>query len=71
MSKAQMSIRMPYSMMTQLNDYAQYTGISKTEIVVRAIAQYLSCAENVPLSQRMAEVEKRLTVLEVKARGDL
>ena len=34
-------------------------------------AQYLGCDESVPLSQRMAEVEKRLSQLEAKAMENL
>ena len=70
MSKAQISIRMPYSMMNQLNNYAQQTGISKTEIIVRAITQYLGCTDNVPLSQRIAEIERRVTQLEIKEKDN-
>ena len=70
MSKAQISIRMPYSMMNQLNNYAQQTGISKTEIIVRAITQYLGCTANVPLSQRIAEIERRVTQLEIKEKDN-
>ncbi len=36
----------------------------KTDIVVNAIANYLGSAESMPLSQRMAEVERRLAALE-------
>jgi hypothetical protein len=51
--------------MEKLNSYVERTGISKTDVVVSAIATYLGCAESVPLSQRMAEVEKRVAELEV------
>ena len=61
-----MSIRMPYSLMTQLNDYAQYSGLSKTEIVVRAIASYLKSQQDNSLERRIAVVEKRITDLETK-----
>ena len=33
------------------------------------IAQYLDCAEEVPLSQRMAELEKKVAELEFEVRS--
>ena len=38
------------------------TGI----VVVSAIAQYLGCADSVPLSQRMAELERKMAAIEAK-----
>ena len=37
---------------------------SKTEVVVGALAQYLGCFENLPLSQRVAELEARMGLIE-------
>ncbi len=71
MSKPQIAIRMPPDLLAELNNYVEKVGTSKTDVVVSAIAQYLGCAENVPLSQRMAEVEKRVAQLEAKARENL
>jgi hypothetical protein len=36
-------------------------AVSKTEAMVGAIAQYLRCTEMVPLSQRVAEVERKVS----------
>ena len=70
MRKPQITVRISPSLLTSLNQYVEKTGTSKTDVVISAIAQYLDCAEEVPLSQRMAEVENRLTELEdlVKAK---
>ena len=46
--------------------YLEQVGTSKTDVVVSAIAQYLGCAENVPLSQRVAELERRMAAMESK-----
>jgi hypothetical protein len=35
-------------------------------VVVSAISQYIGCADNMPLNQRMGELEKRLRELESK-----
>ncbi len=64
MGKPQIAVRMPPSLMEKLNSYVKKTGTSKTDVVVSAIAQYLGCAENVPLNQRVAELERRVNELE-------
>ena len=65
MGKPQITVRLSPSLLMELDQYIERTGTSKTDVVVSAIAQYLGCTEEVPLSQRMAEVENRLTELEV------
>ena len=65
MKKAQISIRMPHSLLAQLNGYAEKSGLSKTEVVVRAIANYLGCDGDASLRQRMGEVERRVSELEM------
>lgn len=64
MNKTQMSLRMPDLLMTQLNNYAQHSGLSKTEIVVRAIASYLQSQDDNSLDTRMNQLEERVTILE-------
>ena len=56
--------------MDKLNQYVKRTGVSKTEVMVGALAQYLDCPESIPLSQRMIDVEKKVAELEglVKAK---
>ncbi len=66
MAKSQIAVRVPPSLLAELNQYVEKTGTSKTDVVVSAIAQYLGCAESVPLSQRMAEIERRMAKLEAK-----
>ena len=44
--------------------------MSKTDVVVSAIAHYLGSAKNVPLIQRMAELEVRVVELESNVRGN-
>jgi hypothetical protein len=66
MGKPQIAVRIPPPLLAELNQYVKQTGTSKTDVVVSAIAQYLGCADSVPLSQRMAELERRLAVLEAK-----
>ena len=69
MVRPQIAIRLPVPLMEKLNAYVKKTGASKTEVMVGALAQYLDFPESIPLSQRMAEVERRLAVLESEGRG--
>lgn len=70
MTKPQISIRISSPLLTELNQYVKQTGTSKTDVVVSAIAQYLGNAEAAPMSQRLAELEKRLAALETDVRGN-
>jgi hypothetical protein len=69
MGKPHLAIRIPPSLLAELNSYVERVGTSKTDVVVSAIAAYLGCAETVPLSQRMAEVERKVAELEVLVKG--
>jgi len=64
MGKPQIAVRIPPPLLAELNQYVERVGTSKTDVIVSAIAQYLGCAETVPLSQRMAEVERKVAELE-------
>ena len=63
MTKPQITVRLSPPLLAELNHYVERTGTSKTDVVVSAIATYLGCAENVPLSQRVAELETQLNEL--------
>ncbi len=63
MGKPQITVRLSPSLLTELNQYVEKTGTSKTDVVVSAIAHYLGCADNVPLSQRVAELEAQMKEL--------
>jgi hypothetical protein len=77
MGKPHLAIRIPPPLLAALNSYVERVGTSKTDVVVSAIAKrcckqiatYLGCAESVPLSQRMAEVERKVAELETEVRG--
>ena len=66
MSKSQLGLRLPTSLFNELNRYVEEAGTSKTEVACSAIAEYLGCADNVPLSQRVADLERKMAVLEAK-----
>ncbi|MGB5714121.1 MAG: hypothetical protein WBM44_24820 [Waterburya sp.] len=66
MGKPQITVRLSPSLLVELDQYIERTGTSKTDVVVSAIAQYLGCTKEVPLSQRMAELERRMAAVETK-----
>ena len=68
MGKPQIAVRIPPSLLAELNQYVERIGTSKTDVIVSAIAAYLGCAETVPLSQRMAELERKVAELEERSR---
>ncbi len=64
MTKPQITVRLSPSLLASLDHYVERSGTSKTDVVVSAIAQYIGCADNTPLSQRVAELEMRENQLE-------
>ncbi|ACB54486.1 hypothetical protein cce_5140 [Crocosphaera subtropica ATCC 51142] len=66
MSKSQIGVRIPNTLLNELNSYVEKTGTNKTQVIVSAIAEYLGCADNIPLSKRVAELERKIAVLEAK-----
>ena len=65
MGKPQIAIRIEPSLLEELNNYVERTGTSKTDVVVSAIATYLSSGSKVPLSQRVAELETKVEELQL------
>ena len=63
MSKPHLAIRIPPSLLVELNSYVEEVGASKTDVVVSAIATYFGCAEAVPLSQRVSGLELQMKEL--------
>ena len=69
MPSFQVGVRVPPQLHEKLASHAEKADTSKSEIILCALAQYLGCAEDVPLSQRIAKVEKRLAALETEFKG--
>jgi predicted DNA-binding protein len=60
LKKSQISVRVPLPLLGKLERYIKQTGASKTDVVVSALAQYLDSAEDIPLSQKVIELEQKL-----------
>ncbi|MGK7875069.1 MAG: CopG family transcriptional regulator [Xenococcaceae cyanobacterium] len=70
MSTVSIGARIPPHLHEKLAQKAAKTDTSKSEVIISALAHYLECTEDMPLSQRMAEFEKRLAALEAKQSGE-
>ncbi|MCC5653474.1 DNA-binding domain-containing protein [Nostoc sp. XA013] len=64
MVKPQIVVRLSPELLEKLNKYAEETGVSKTDVVVGALSQYLGCAQALPLNQKVAELEARVATVE-------
>ncbi len=64
MGKPHIAIRIPPPLLAELNQYVEKTDTTKTDVVVSAIAAYLGCADSVPLTQRVAELEVKVEELQ-------
>ena len=66
MTKSQISVRITSSLLEKLNGYVDNTGATKTEVIVGALAQYLDCTQDLSMPKRMAEMERKMAILETK-----
>jgi hypothetical protein len=64
MNTVQLGIRIPANLNQRLTDFMEQTGISKTDVVVSALASYLGCTEEISLNERMASIEAKMAQLE-------
>jgi hypothetical protein len=75
MAKPFIAARVPQKIEDKLNERIQETGLGKTEIIVKALAEYLGCSIDVPeetravdrliaVEKELAELQKRVGVLE-------
>ncbi|WP_375514912.1 DNA-binding domain-containing protein [uncultured Nostoc sp.] len=64
MTKPQIAVRIPKSFFVELSNHVERNRTSQTEVVFSALADSLGCLEEVPLSQKIAEFEERLRLLE-------
>lgn len=69
MNSPQFSIRIPPELEQTLMGYAKQNSMTKTRVIVDALAHYLGCAKEVPLTRRMSELEERIATLEAEVRG--
>jgi hypothetical protein len=73
MAKPFIAARIPHVIENKLNERVQASGLSKTEIIVIALAEYLGCSIDVPEEtqavDRLVAVEKKLAELQKLVRA--
>ena len=55
MSVPQFSIRIPPELEQRINDYAKENRTTKTRVMIDALAYYLGCIDDLPLSRKVIE----------------
>ena len=68
MSSVSVGVRIPSNLYEKLQAHTSKVDVSKSEVIITALAQYLGSTEDIPLSQRVAEIESKLAVLEAKVK---
>ena len=66
MKHPQITVRITADLLDSLNEYAEESGTSRTDVVISAIAQYLGRPDNTPVMQRIAELERRMEAVEAR-----
>jgi hypothetical protein len=64
-SNISIGIRIPANLYQQLESYIAETHLTKTEVILNALVQYLDVSEEISLSQRVAALEAQM--LELKS----
>ncbi len=70
MNTVQLGVRIPSNLNERLTSFISETGMSKTELVINALASYLGCAEEITLTERMASIEAKVAMLEAVVKGN-
>ena len=63
MSTISVGVRLPAHLHDMLVTHAAKVDTSKSEVIVSALVNYFNSAEDVPLSLKVADLEKRVTHL--------
>lgn len=69
MASPQFSVRILPELDERLLVYAITGGMTKTRVMIDALAHYLGCAEDVPLIRRVVELEEKVSTLEFLVKG--
>ncbi len=66
MSSVSVGVRIPSNLYEKLINHAHRINTSKSEVIISALASYLNSVEDIPLSVKVANLEKRIVALESK-----
>ena len=65
MSSVSVGVRIPSNLYEKLMAHANKVHVSKSEVVISALAHYLKSTEDIPLSERVANLEAKVEELQV------
>jgi predicted DNA-binding protein len=65
MSSVSVGVRIPSNLYEKLMVHANKVHVSKSEVVISALAHYLESTEDIPLSKRVADLEAKVEELQV------
>ena len=68
MSSVSVGVRIPSNLYEKLMAHASKVRVSKSEVIISALAHYLESTEDLPLSERVAELETKVEELQVLVR---
>ncbi|OKH26216.1 serine/threonine protein kinase [Hydrococcus rivularis NIES-593] len=68
MGNIQVSARIPANLYEKLVIEAQTLKVSKSELLLTALAQYFNNTQDIPLNLKLAQLEKRVAALEAQSR---
>ncbi len=64
MSSVSVGVRIPSNLYEKLLAHTIKVNVSKSEVIISALAQYLKSTEDIPLSVKVSNLEKRIVLLE-------
>ena len=65
MSSVSVGVRIPSNFYEKLMAHVNKVHVSKSEVVIGALAHYLESTEDLPLSERVADLEAKVEELQV------
>ncbi len=65
MSSVSVGVRIPSNLYEKLMVHANKVQVSKSEVIISALAHYLESTKDIPLSERLADLEAKVEELQV------
>jgi predicted DNA-binding protein len=66
MASSQFSVRIPPELDEKVKEYAVVNHTTKSRVMIDALTYYLGNIDDIPLSQKVMKLEKRITSIEAK-----
>jgi hypothetical protein len=69
MNTVQLGARSPSNLKERLTSFISQMGMSKTEVVINALASYMGCDEEIALTEEIANLDAKVAMLEALVKG--